>query len=329
MTAPTDIDDGARLKLAVIGTGRWGTTLMRAIDAHPDMTLAAVVSAKTQTPIGDANPDVPVYPTWQDAADTKSIEGFAIALPPDRQPSIAIELITAGFPVFLEKPIALTREAAQRLLAVSLERKFVGVVDHVHLFAGEFRELRRHLPDDKDITDLSIETVSGNRGPVRRDWTPCWDWAPHDVAMCLAVMGTPPQTATAKIIKDIVENGGRMQNYEIDLDFGNRGRAHIVTGNAFEGHRRDFRVHWSQTSLAYSETLDRVRTLVVGSGESVDVVEIEAPPPLDAALTAFSTRIRQKKGGLEDVQMGVAVVNVCAAIDESVESGASALVKSS
>jgi predicted dehydrogenase len=323
MTASAEPVDDKRFNLAVIGTGRWGSTMMRAINAHSGLSVVAVITSKSAV-AGTETGDIPAFSSWQDAAGTVSIDGFVLAVPPDAQPAIAEQLIAAGFPVFLEKPLALTAQAAAGLLAAARKHGFIGVVDHIHLFAGEFQELCRRLPGDGAVR--TIEAVSGNRGPVRDRWTPCWDWAPHDIAMSLAVMDEIPRTVTAKIIQDVEENGDRFRNYEIELDFGQRGRAHLVTGNAFDGHRREFRVGANDTSLVYAESAERARSLVVEHGDDRHPVPVTSTPPLTAALTAFAKRISLQAGGLDDLQRGADVVKICAAAHESVASGRSVAV---
>jgi predicted dehydrogenase len=312
------VDDGRNLNLAVIGTGAWGQTQMRAISTKAGLTLAAVISSKPEVTVPEGI-SVPVFSTWQTAVDTFAIDGFVFAVPPDVQPAIAAQIIAAGIPVFLEKPVALDHDAARRLLAAAQLAGFTGVVDHVHLFAPEFAELCRLLPSDNRAK--SITTISGNKGPYRDQWTACWDWAPHDIAMCLAVMDAAPASVTARIVRSVEQEARVFENYEIDLDFGQRGRAMIITGNAYDGHRREFRVQSGDISLTYAETADRHRSLIVeqnGRAEAVDVVTMS---PLDAALAVFAHRVRQKSVGIEDLERGVLVVDICAAVHEAVARG--------
>jgi predicted dehydrogenase len=305
------------LSLALIGAGHWGSTLMRAIEAHQGLALAAVIVSKPAKGVPGAQ-SVPIFATWQEAARNLPLDGFVLTLPPDRQPEIAEQIITNGFPAFLEKPLALSRDAAARLLAAGRQFDFIGVVDHIHLFAAEFAELCRRLPQGETV--LSIETVSGNRGPYSNRWTSCWEWAPHDIAMCLAVMGGMPASVTARIVRSIVDNGKVFENYEIDLDFGQRGQACITTGNAFDTPCREFRVSSGDASLIYAESADRVRSLVRESGGRREKITVESVPPLDAALDEFADRIRRKTIGINDLELGACVVDICAAAHESVKS---------
>ena len=106
------------LRLAVYGAGRWGQVLMRNIVAFPDLELAAVISSKPD--LSDAMTlGAPVFDDWRLANSRMKLDGIVLALPPDRQPEIAEEIIEAGLPLFLEKPLALNNDAALRLVKVA------------------------------------------------------------------------------------------------------------------------------------------------------------------------------------------------------------------
>lgn len=318
MTVPAEPVGERRVNLAVIGIGRWGHTLMHAIEAQPGMSLAAAIgSGRRGAVTGDVR--VPVFPSWQAAAEAFPVDGFVLAVPPDVQPEIAEQIITAGVPVFLEKPLAVDRGSAARLLTVARQFGFTGIVNHIHLYAGEFQELCRRLPDEGPRT---VASVSGNKGPLRERWSACWDWAPHDIAMCVAVMGVPPRSVAARIERSIEEGGAVFENYEIDLDFGPNGRARILTGNAFDEHRREFRVQVNGAALTYAESAERERSLAIEQGGQAKTAPVAALSPLSASLTAFAHRIRNNSSGLEDLQRGVLIVDICAAAHESVRCGA-------
>ena len=132
------------LNLAVCGAGRWGQTLIRNIASLPGVKLAAVISARADIP-ADITHGAPVFADWRQAAARTEIDGVLLALPPDRQPEIAEQIIENGLPVFLEKPLALDNNSAARITRAADVRGFVGLVDHLHLFAPEFQELVRQV----------------------------------------------------------------------------------------------------------------------------------------------------------------------------------------
>ena len=302
--------------VAVVGTGRWGKTIAGALANIPALNLAAIVSRTASDKVASGTP---VFDTWDAAVARARIDGIILAVPPDQQPDIACNIIDRGIPLMLEKPLARHTEAATKVLSAAKRSGFVGLVNHLHLYAPEFLELaeqaRQHGPA------IRIETVSGNRGPARSRWSPLCDWAPHDIAMCLAVVNAPPATVTARPAEHLEENGERFENYLLDLTFPDGATAHIHTGSAFDRLRREFSVTLSDRTLTYSETPEYVRSVTVDIGNGAEEIPMAAASPLTAALQEFARRIEAGIGGIEDVKTGVAVVQVLAAAEESLDTG--------
>ena len=302
------------LNLAVIGAGRWGRTLIRTIGLMPDLRLAAVISSSSV--VAEIEAGVPVFTDWREAVQTVPVDGIVLAVPPDRQPDIAEPIIASGMPVFLEKPLALDRAQATRLLDAARQYGFTGLVNHLHLFTSEFCELIRRARQSGPVR--AIETVSGGRGPHRMRWSACWDWGPHDVAMTLIAMADTPETVSAEIV-DRVEEGGRiLENYRLVLTFENGGSARIYTGNAFAKRQRSFRVTLGDQDLVYTEAENHTRSLAIERQTDKISVPVASVAPLNAALAVFAERVRSKTGGLADLELGAQIVDVLAAAHESV-----------
>lgn len=306
------------LKLAVCGSGRWARTLMRNIAAAPDLELAAVISARATIP-EDVTHGAPVFGDWRMAASSMDLDGIMLALSPEHQPAVAEKIMASGLPLFLEKPLALNNEAAERLVQAAGDSGFVGLVDHLHLFAPEFRELVRQVRNRGAV--CGITSVSGNRGPYRDSWSVCWDWAPHDVAMVLTVMESVPDSVSARVVEQIEDGGRTFMNVRLTLTFANGAVADITTGNAFDGRRREFTVAIDDFTLSYTESPDNERSLVMGHGDDAQPVPVESVPPLTAALTEFAVRIRQRAGGESDLVLGANVVRVISAAELSISKG--------
>ena len=73
------------------------------------------------------------------------------------------------------------------------------IVDYIHLYHPSFLKLisySKHLGKP-----FSINTISGNKGPFRDDIRALWDWAPHDIAMCIKLLNEFPKVNKAKYLK--------------------------------------------------------------------------------------------------------------------------------
>ena len=326
MTLSSKSDNRRPLKMAVCGSGRWGRTLMSNIVALPNLELAAVISARTSLP-PTLTLGAPVFDDWQTAAENVDLDGILLALPPARQPTVAEQIIKSGIPLFLEKPLALKDEAANRLARIAEDQGFIGLVDHLHLFAPEFRKLVRVARSRGEIR--GITSVSGNRGPHRDSWSACWDWAPHDVSMALTVMDSVPTSVVAQIV-DRAEDGGIVfENIRLIMTFSNGTVADITTGNAFDSRRREFSVALEDFTILYSESSESERALVMGHGSNMRPVQVDSVPPLTSSLMEFASRVRQGKGGDTDLALGVNVVRILSAAELSISKGLSVAIDQS
>ena len=66
-----------------------------------------------------AGPGVAVYGSVAEALAGGGFARAHVLVPPDRHEEVAAPLLAAGIPVLLEKPLAATGEASQRLVAAS------------------------------------------------------------------------------------------------------------------------------------------------------------------------------------------------------------------
>lgn len=137
-------DDGAPLRVVVVGAGGMARLWLRTIAASPDVTLAGVVDiepaaavrALAETGAGDV-PTGPGLTALVPAARPDAVIDVTV---PEAHLPVTLEALRLGLPVLGEKPLAATlaealrlaaaAEAADRLFMVSQSRRY-----HPHLFA--------------------------------------------------------------------------------------------------------------------------------------------------------------------------------------------------
>lgn len=304
------------IPVAVVGAGRWGRTISAAISLTPGICLAAIVSSQHELQ-GATDPEIPVLGDWREAAERREVSGFILAIPPKHQTKVAIEMIESRTPVMLEKPMAASVTDAARIQFAAASRGFCGLVNHLHVHSPAFKNLLLGLSEKRG--PITICATAGARGPYRANWSPLWDWAPHDLAMALSVIKSDPVQIFATQGKKIAGAGGWYRNYFIELTFLDASRANLHVGNAFERKLREFTVTEGRSKICYRESeTNRIAIYFDGMKQSYRQNAIENRP-LNAALITFADRIRNG-GGIEDIELGGRVIRLIDAAERSIRS---------
>lgn len=132
-----------------------------------------------------------------------AVEAVAFAVPPDVQAELAVRAGEAGRPLLLEKPLALTVAAADRVVqavraptVVLFTRRFDPAVGA--WFRGE---VDGHAWDGASVALLSSIFEPGNpfgESEWRRERGALWDIGPHALALLLPTLGPVEQVAAVR-----------------------------------------------------------------------------------------------------------------------------------
>lgn len=141
------------LKVAVIGTGLIGRKHIGLIAGNPKLKLAATVNPSGgPADIADLQ-GAPNFASCRAMLDSIEIGGAIIASPNETHAEIAIELIQAGIPILVEKPITGNIKDGQRIITAALEHGVPVLMGH-H---------RRYNPI---ITEMREIASTGRLGPL-------------------------------------------------------------------------------------------------------------------------------------------------------------------
>jgi predicted dehydrogenase len=138
------------LRVLVVGVGNMGASHARAYRNLDGFELAGLcarnIAARTDLPAAWA--DVPRFSDYETALATVKPDVVSINTFPDTHADYAVRAIEAGAHVFVEKPLAETVAAAQRVVdaAIAHNRKLVvGYILRVHPSWTKFIEIARTL----------------------------------------------------------------------------------------------------------------------------------------------------------------------------------------
>jgi predicted dehydrogenase len=191
------------VRFGLIGTGFWAATVHAAgIAAHPQAELVGVwgrdrAKAETLSARYGAQP-------FSDVDELiGAVEAVAFAVPPDVQAQLAVRAAEAGRSLLLEKPLALTVEAAERVVQAV---RAPSVVFFTRRFDPGVRawfrtEVESHVWDGGSIVLLTSIFEPGNpfgESEWRRERGALWDVGPHALALLLPTLGPVEQIAAAR-----------------------------------------------------------------------------------------------------------------------------------
>ena len=119
------------LRLGLVGYGGFGRFLPQAWAALDGVTVTVVAD-----PQPGAVPDGPaLVGSWEALVGRDDVDLVAVATPPDTHAAIALAALAAGKHVLVEKPLATTREDAERVAEAARQTGRVVAVDYLQRFA--------------------------------------------------------------------------------------------------------------------------------------------------------------------------------------------------
>lgn len=125
-----------RLRIAVVGAGGWGEQHARVFSRRHDTDLVAVVSrsmerATARAAAYGATPYTDVEVMLRDAAP----DLVTVCLPNEHHFDTTLQLVRAGVPLLVEKPLVFDLEEADLLLAEAARRELFFAINFNHRFA--------------------------------------------------------------------------------------------------------------------------------------------------------------------------------------------------
>jgi UDP-2-acetamido-3-amino-2,3-dideoxy-glucuronate N-acetyltransferase len=181
-------------RVAVVGCGHWGRNLVR--NFHSLAALSAVCDTEAdQCRELSARYDVPALSL--DEVLVADIDALVLATPAETHARLALRALQAGKHVFIEKPLALKLEDAERVRDVARASNRVVMVGHLLQYHPAFLSLRSLVAEGKCGRLQYIYSTRLNLGKFRREEDVFWSFAPHDISMILALAGEVPEKVEA------------------------------------------------------------------------------------------------------------------------------------
>jgi predicted dehydrogenase len=187
------VTDG-RVRIGLVGLGYWGPNLARNFGGIPESELAWLCDSDAErlAETAQRRPGVRTTTDFDDLIGDDTVDAVVIATPVVTHAELAKRALLARKHVFVEKPLALTSEDAEELVALAEESELVLMPGHLLLYHPGVRMLKE-LIQAGELGDVLY--VYGNRqnlGQLRKDENALGSLGAHDLSVILYLLEEEP-----------------------------------------------------------------------------------------------------------------------------------------
>lgn len=311
-------------QVAVVGAGYWGKNLIR--NFHSLNALGAICDSDSERleAFKQQYPSSKTFRAYSDVLVDESIQAVAIATPAEAHAEGVREALLAGKDVFVEKPLCLSVEEGERLVALARKENRILMVGHLLWYHPAVLKLKELIVAGELGKIQYIYSNRLNLGKIRREENILWSFAPHDISVILGLLNEMPESVRAQ--------GGNYLHHQIAdvtislLSFASGVKAHvfvswlhpfkeqklIVVGDrkmaVFDDTERKDKL------LLYPHTIDWKNNIPTPNKADAQPVDLDQEEPLNNECRHFldcvSTRTQPRTDGGEGLRV-LSVLHRC------------------
>ena len=328
------------IRVGIIGYGHWGPNLARNFHEMPQAELAWVSDLRAEC-LKRARDLYPDTHTTQDYHDVlaSDVEAVVIATPVFAHHRLAMEALQAGKHILVEKPLAATSRQAMEIAQTADQLGLAAMVGHTFQYNPAVNAVR-DLIARGDLGDIYyINGTRANLGLLQPDINVLWDLAPHDISILLHILGSEPVETITHGEIFVQKDQGLHEVAYMSLYFPGGVLANLRLSWLDPVKQRRITVVGSQKMLVYDDIADD-KVVLYDKGVEVPpytntleefhmgyrhgpetVIEFEWEEPLRVECEMFVNWTCGGSRPPSDVWMGVKVVRVLEAVQESLLNG--------
>jgi predicted dehydrogenase len=275
------------------------------------------------------------------ALDDERVEAVVLSTPASTHATLAAQAFDAGRHVMVEKPLANTIEDAEDLVARARAAERTLMVGHTFLYSPPVERLREWIAKGELGAIQYLYSQRLSLGRIRRDCNALWNFAPHDIAIMMYVLGERPVEVTAKgfsfiepgiedvVFASLTFDSGIGANLHVSWIDPRKTRLMTVVGDEKMAIYNDVSVDqplW-MVDAGVARNKDLGEYISMGDFQwrtragDIVIPRIAMTEPLLNEITAFGDACQTGADPIASGRHGVDVVRVLTAIDESARSG--------
>jgi scyllo-inositol 2-dehydrogenase (NADP+) len=285
------------ISVGLLAYGAIGDEHSRAIAATPGLRLAAVADTNPER-LAAAQVLAPNVTTFADSTamlDSGLLELVVISTPPNSHYQWAKESLTRGINVILEKPMALTLQECDELMALAGSKNLLLVVYQNRRFDADFVTMKK-LIDGGIIGEVfSYESFVGGYSKPCSYWHSMvdvsggaiFDWGSHFIDQILAIIPGKIDSVTGINQKRLWTHVTNADHADVSITFANGVRATFTNSDLAAARKPKFYVlgttgaiigNWDPAAGSAPADLPAILTVHRADG-SHEVITNTAPTP--------------------------------------------------
>jgi predicted dehydrogenase len=280
-----------RLRLGLIGLGRWGRNIERTLLSFDDISLTLI---------------------GRGASAPADLDAVLVATPGGTHAEVALPYIEKGIATFIEKPMTTSVADAERIWQAALVSNSLVFVGHTDLYNPAFQQAVDMLPALGPVRHLLFEGMNNRPRP---ELSVLWDWLPHHLAAARSVLGSDPtRAATWAMSAD-----WRLGTAAVRFEFKSTPVLSMVSWQSPIRMRR-MTIACEAGTLVFDDMKDTKLTLH-RDGHEPSTPEYGGERPLTLEMRAFIDAVATGNSDRSHLEAAVAITRAIAAAERSANEG--------
>jgi predicted dehydrogenase len=327
-----------RTQIGLIGLGYWGPNLLRVLSDRSDVETRWICDLRKDRLDTFARHYPAARPTKdsRDLFEDPLLDAVVIATPVFTHFDLASRSIKAHKHTFVEKPLAASTQAVDRLAALATDEGVALMCGHTFLYSPPVRAIKEMLDAGELGQIYFISSSRVNLGLHQPDVSVIWDLGPHDFSILRYWLDELPEQISATGRDSIVRGipdvaflslrfpGGTVTNLEMSWLAPSKLRRTVLVGSRKmvvyeEGAPEPVRVFDHGVVYRDPETFGEYQ-LSYRTGDIVSP-KVANDEPILLELADFTEMVRAGRAPEWQVELARNVAHLTEAAEESLRSG--------
>jgi predicted dehydrogenase len=290
-------DSSKEIRVGLLAYGAIGSEHGQAITTTKGMRLAAVADTNPERLVSakELSPEIITFTDSMKMLDSGLLDLVVISTPPNSHYQWAKESLNRGIHVILEKPMALSVDHCDELMALAAAKNLLLVVYQNRRFDADFVTMKK-LIDDGVIGDVfSFESFVGGYSKPCSYWHSdvavsggaIFDWGSHFIDQILDLIPGKVDSVTGNNQKRMWNHVTNADHADVSLTFSNGARATFTNSDLAAARKPKFYVlgttgaiigNWDPAASAAPADLPAILTIHRADG-SQEVISNSSVTP--------------------------------------------------